>query len=176
MSEFASDSFKFILDSSSSPCTISSKAISNSSTFSKWSLSGKKESYKCIFEERKEILNSRIISLWVVTTEPLKQVKPASESFDAIRQILPSWLGGAKLFLHLSAYLLIDKGGVLIEYGNYSGQCVPNHFAHYYIKGIDNSNNININGDGMHYYKLNPRDYFSEKLNINYGLEEEELK
>ena len=88
---------------------------------------------------------------------------------------MPSWFGGAKLFLHLSAYLLTEKGGVLIEYGKYSGQCVPNHYAHYYIRGIDNSNNININGDGMHFYKLNPRDYFSEKLNINFGLEEEEF-
>ena len=89
---------------------------------------------------------------------------------------MPSWLGGAKLFLHLSAYLLTEKGGVLIEYGKYSGQCVRNHYAHYYKKGIDNSNDININGDGMHFYKLNQREYYSEKLNLNFALEEEELK
>ena len=74
MSEFVNGSLNFMVDSTATPCTISSLAISNSSTFIKWVLSGKKESYNYILEERKEILNSKIISLWV-TTEPLEQVK-----------------------------------------------------------------------------------------------------
>ena len=35
---------------------------------------------------------------------------------------------------------------------------------------------INGLGDGMHFYKLNQREYYSEKLNLNFALEEEELK
>jgi len=117
MSEFAKESFNFIKDSSSLPFTIINSFISNSSMLIKWLLSGKKDIYSFILEERKEILNSRIISLWV-TTELLKQAKPATGNLDAIRQILPSWLGGAKLFLHLSAYLLTEKGGVLMNMKN----------------------------------------------------------
>jgi hypothetical protein len=166
MSGFIKDSISFSGEVTSLPINITGSTLKNISRFSSWLSSNDKEkSYQYILNERKDILSSRIISFFV-TTEPLSMANPAPGSFDAIRQILPSIFGGSKLCLHLSAYLLTEKGGVLIEYGKYQGQCVKNHFAHYYKEGIFTSSDINENGDGMHFYKLNPKDYFSEKLNL----------
>ena len=108
-------------------------------------------------EERQIILNSKILTLFVLNS-PLGQPTDLTNNglFDVPMQFFPSFLGGAKRSFHSSALLIIKypqsskKDALIIEYGKYNGDI-----------NEQNSNSITKNKKGyMHYWKNDGMRFF----------------